>query len=93
VKSFARIHETNLKKQGMLGLTFQNKEDYDLVQEGDLVDVLGLKELAPGIPLEICLHHSEGSTDRFKANHTLNNNQIAWFRAGSALNLLRQENQ
>ncbi len=93
VKSFARIHETNLKKQGMLGLTFQNKEDYDLVQEGDLVDVLGLKELAPGIPLEICLHHSDGSTDRFKANHTLNNNQIAWFRAGSALNLLRQENQ
>ncbi|RLD97865.1 MAG: aconitate hydratase, partial [Bacteroidetes bacterium] len=93
VKSFARIHETNLKKQGMLGLTFQNKEDYDLVQEGDLVDVLGLKELAPEIPLEICLHHSDGSTDRFKANHTLNNNQIAWFRAGSALNLLRQENQ
>jgi len=93
VKSFARIHETNLKKQGMLGLTFQNKEDYDLVQEGDLVDVLGLKELAPGIPLEICLHHSDGSTNRFKANHTLNNNQIAWFRAGSALNLLRQENQ
>jgi aconitate hydratase len=93
VKSFARIHETNLKKQGMLGLTFQNKEDYELVQEGDLVDVLGLKELAPGLPLEICLHHSDGSSDRFKANHTLNQNQIAWFRAGSALNLIKQENQ
>ena len=93
VKSFARIHETNLKKQGMLGLTFQNKEDYDLVREGDLVDVLGLKELAPGLQLEICLHHSDGTTNRFKANHTLNQNQIAWFRAGSALNLIRQENQ
>ncbi|MCK4990883.1 MAG: aconitate hydratase, partial [Bacteroidales bacterium] len=93
VKSFARIHETNLKKQGMLGLTFQNKEDYDLVREGDLVDVLGLKELAPGLQLEICLHHSDGTSNRFKANHTLNQNQIAWFRAGSALNLIRQENQ
>jgi aconitate hydratase len=93
VKSFARIHETNLKKQGMLGLTFQNKEDYDLVREGDLVDVLGLKELAPGKALEIRLHHSDGSTDHFKAMHTLNNNQIDWFRAGSALNLIRQKNQ
>ncbi len=93
VKSFARIHETNLKKQGMLGLTFQNKEDYDLVREGDLVDVLGLKELAPGKALEIKLHHSDGSTDHFKAMHTLNNNQIEWFRAGSALNLIRQKNQ
>ena len=77
----------------MLGLTFQNKEDYDLVREGDLIDVLGLKELAPGVPLEICLHHSDGTSDSFKANHTLNENQIAWFRAGSALNLIRQENQ
>jgi aconitate hydratase len=93
VKSFARIHETNLKKQGMLGLTFQNKEDYDLVREGDLVDVSGLKELAPGKALEIRLHHSDGSTDHFKAMHTLNNNQIEWFRAGSALNLIRQKNQ
>jgi len=93
VKSFARIHETNLKKQGMLGLTFQNKEDYDLVQEGDLVDVLGLNELESGKPVEICLHHADGNTDRFKANHTLNNNQIAWFRAGSALNLIRKENK
>ncbi len=93
VKSFARIHETNLKKQGMLALTFQNKEDYDLVQDGDLVDVLGLKELAPDKPLEIRLHHADGSTDRFKANHTLNRNQIEWFKAGSALNLIKKENQ
>jgi aconitate hydratase len=93
VKSFARIHETNLKKQGMLGLTFQNKEDYELVREGDLVDVIELKELAPGVPVEIVLHHADGSTDRFQANHTLNENQILWFRAGSALNLIRQENQ
>jgi aconitate hydratase len=92
VKSFARIHETNLKKQGMLGLTFENKQDYELVQEGDLVDVLGLTELAPGKPLEIVLHHSDGSSDRFLANHTLNENQIQWFKAGSALNLIRQEN-
>jgi aconitate hydratase len=93
VKSFARIHETNLKKQGMLGLTFQNKEDYDLVKEGDSVDVIGLKELAPGIPLKIVLHHKDGSTHSFLANHTLNENQIEWFRAGSALNLIRQDNK
>jgi len=93
VKSFARIHETNLKKQGMLALTFQNKDDYDLVQEGDLVDVLGLKELAPGKPVEIRLHHPDGSTDRFNAEHTFNKNQIEWFKAGSALNLIKKENQ
>lgn len=93
VKSFARIHETNLKKQGMLGLTFQNKEDYDLVREGDLIDIVGLKELAPGKPVEIRLQHPDGTTDSFNANHTLNNNQIKWFTAGSALNLIRQENQ
>jgi len=93
VKSFARIHETNLKKQGMLALTFQNKEDYDLVQEGDLADVLGLAELAPGKALEINLQHRDGSTDRFFADHTLNKNQIEWFRAGSALNLIRRANR
>ena len=93
VKSFARIHETNLKKQGMLGLTFQNKEDYDLIREDDLIDVLGLKELEPGKSLEIRLNHSDGSTDSFLANHTLNHNQIQWFRAGSALNLIREENK
>jgi len=93
VKSFARIHETNLKKQGMLGLTFQNKDDYDLVHEGDLIDITGIKALAPGKPVEIVLNHSDGSTDRFLADHTLNNNQIKWFRAGSALNLIREENK
>jgi len=93
VKSFARIHETNLKKQGMLGLTFQNKDDYELVREEDLVDIIGLTELAPGKPVEIRLTHKDGTTDRFAANHTLNKNQIEWFKAGSALNLIREENR
>ncbi|TFH25295.1 MAG: aconitate hydratase, partial [Bacteroidia bacterium] len=93
VKSFARIHETNLKKQGMLGLTFRNKGDYELVREDDLIDVGGLKDLEPGKPLKIRLRHSDGTTDSFLADHTLNQNQILWFRAGSALNLIREENQ
>jgi aconitate hydratase len=93
VKSFARIHETNLKKQGMLALTFADRSDYDLVREDDVVDVLGLVSLEPGKPLEIILHHSDGTTDSFLANHSLNENQIGWFRAGSALNLIKQENQ
>ncbi len=93
VKSFARIHETNLKKQGMLGLTFQNKSDYELVREGDLIDIIGLKELAPAKAVEIRLHHTDGTRDSFMANHTLNENQILWFKAGSALNLIRQKNQ
>ncbi|MCP4311476.1 MAG: aconitate hydratase [Bacteroidetes bacterium] len=92
VKSFARIHETNLKKQGMLALTFQDKSDYDLVREDDTIDVSGLTSLAPGVPLEISLNHSDGTTHSFRANHTLNENQIGWFRAGSALNLIKQEN-
>jgi aconitate hydratase len=93
VKSFARIHETNLKKQGMLALTFDNKEDYELIRETDVVDVIGLKELAPGKPVEIRLHHQDGTTDSFLANHTLNENQIGWYRAGSALNLIKQQNK
>jgi len=93
VKSFARIHETNLKKQGMLALTFDNKEDYDLVREEDVVDVLGLKTLEPGKPVTIKLHHKDGTTDTLLANHSLNENQIAWFRAGSALNLIKQQNR
>jgi aconitate hydratase len=92
VKSFARIHETNLKKQGMLGLTFADKQDYELIREDDVVDVIGLKTLEPGKALDIVLHHADGSSDSFKANHTLNENQIKWFKAGSALNLIRQEN-
>jgi len=90
VRSFARIHETNLKKQGVLPLTFGNAADYGRVQQGDRVSVLGLADLAPGKPLEVVLHHADGGEDRFAAHHTLNAEQIAWFQAGSALNLLRR---
>lgn len=90
VRSFARIHETNLKKQGMLALTFVNKADYDLIQEDDSIDLLGLKELAPGKNLTIVLHHTDGSEDRFEVSHSYNVNQIEWFKAGSALNLIRK---
>jgi aconitate hydratase len=93
VRSFARIHETNLKKQGMLGLTFADKSDYDKVQEDDTIDVIGLNEFAPGKPLTVVLHHADGSTEEFKANHTYNENQIEWFKAGSALNLIREMNK
>ena len=93
VKSFARIHETNLKKQGILALTFRNSGDYDLVREDDTIDVLGLKQLEPGKPVEIRLHHADGSTDSFMADHSFNENQIRWFRAGSALNLIRKQNR
>ncbi|MFT2010658.1 aconitate hydratase [Pontibacter sp. 13R65] len=89
VKSFARIHETNLKKQGMLALTFANKEDYDLIEENDTIDILGLENFTPGEPLKVVLHHADGSMDTFSVNHTYNEGQIAWFRAGSALNLIR----
>jgi len=89
VKSFARIHETNLKKQGMLGLTFANKEDYNHIQEGDLFDIVGLTSFAPGQPLQVVLHHTDGTTHTFEANHTYNEGQISWFKAGSALNLIR----
>lgn len=85
-KSFARIHETNLKKQGMLALTFENKGDYDKIQEHDLISVVGLKDFAPGRNLEIIIHHEDGSTDSFQVQHTYNEQQIVWFRAGSALN-------
>ncbi len=89
VKSFARIHETNLKKQGMLGLTFANKIDYDLIEESDLIDILGLTDFQPGKPLQARLRHADGDTDLITLNHTYNEGQIAWFRAGSALNLIR----
>ncbi len=91
VKSFARIHETNLKKQGMLALTFQNPDDYDLVRQDDLVDILGFDEMAPGKPLEVVLKHADGTQDRFLVNHTYNEQQIEWVRAGSALNKIREE--
>lgn len=91
VRSFARIHETNLKKQGMLALTFANKPDYEKVQEDDQIDILGLTEFAPGRPLTLVLHHSDGSQDIIRANHTYNEQQIDWFRAGGALNVIRKE--
>ncbi len=93
VKSFARIHETNLKKQGMLGLTFANPSDYDKVQEDDSIDILGLTEFAPGTPLTVVLNHADGSSDEFTVNHTYNEGQIEWFKAGSALNLIKQQAQ
>ncbi|QJX47903.1 aconitate hydratase [Hymenobacter taeanensis] len=89
VKSFARIHETNLKKQGMLALTFANKADYDLIEEDDTIDILGLTSFAPGQPLQVRLHHADGDTDLITVNHTYNEGQIEWFKAGSALNLIR----
>ena len=91
VRSFARIHETNLKKQGMLALTFANPADYDKVQEDDTIDIVGLTEFAPGRPLEIVLHHADGSEDDFVVNHTYNEGQIEWFKAGAALNIIRQK--
>jgi len=90
VKSFARIHETNLKKQGMLALTFAKPGDYDLVREDDRIDILGLTTFRPGEPLSIVLKHSDGSRDEIQVNHTYNEQQIEWFRAGAALNLIRQ---
>lgn len=88
VKSFARIHETNLKKQGMLALTFANKADYELIQEDDVADILGLKHFAPGVPLTVVFHHADGTKDSVKALHSYNENQISWFKAGAALNLI-----
>ncbi len=92
VRSFARIHETNLKKQGVLALTFDNKADYEKVLEDDRIDVLGLADFAPGKQFTVVLHHTDGTTDEFKVNHTYNQNQIEWFKAGSALNLIRKMN-
>ncbi|HLK27417.1 MAG TPA: hypothetical protein VKT28_02465, partial [Puia sp.] len=91
VRSFARIHETNLKKQGMLALTFANKEDYDKVLEDDTIDILGLTDFTPGKPLIVVLHHKDGSTDHVTVNHTYNEPQIEWFKAGGALNVIRKQ--
>ena len=92
VKSFARIHETNLKKQGMLGLTFANEKDYDLIQEDDTFNFLDLNEFAPNKPLTLEIVHKDGSKDLIKLNHTYNENQIEWYKEGSALNLIKKEN-
>jgi aconitate hydratase len=91
VKSFARIHETNLKKQGMLGLTFIDKNDYEKVQEDDSIDIIGLTSFAPGQPLTIVLNHKDGSKDEFKVAHTYNQGQIEWFKAGAALNIIKAQ--
>jgi hypothetical protein len=91
VRSFARIHETNLKKQGMLALTFANPADYDKVREDDTVAITGLAGFAPGKPLTLVLTHADGSKDECKLNHSYNAEQIAWFKAGSALNIIKAE--
>ena len=91
VKSFARIHETNLKKQGMLGLTFANENDYDKIQEDDTFNFVDLKEFAPGKPLTLEIVHADDSKDNILLNHTYNASQIEWFQAGSALNLIKQQ--
>jgi aconitate hydratase len=89
VKSFARIHETNLKKQGMLALTFANPTDYDLIREDDSIDIVGLTSFMPGKPLEVVLNHNDGTAHTITVNHTYNEGQIMWFKAGSALNLIK----
>ena len=89
VKSFARIHETNLKKQGMLALTFANKEDYEKILEDDTIDINGLISFAPGISLELVLNHKDGSKETIEVNHSYNLQQIEWYKAGGALNVIR----
>ena len=90
-KSFARIHETNLKKQGMLALTFADKTDYDKIAEDDTIDINGLTQFTAGQPLTLVLTHKDGSVDTIKANHTYNQQQIEWFKAGGALNIIRKQ--
>ena len=89
VKSFARIHETNLKKQGMLALTFDNKADYDKILEDDKIDIEGLQAMAPGKKLQLVLNHKDGSNETIQVNHSYNDQQISWFQAGGALNIIR----
>ena len=91
VRSFARIHETNLKKQGMLALTFADRADYDKVKEDDSIDITGLTSFAPGKPLTVVLNHKDGTKDEIAVNHTYNDPQIEWFKAGGALNVIRKQ--
>ena len=91
VKSFARIHETNLKKQGMLGLTFANKDDYDKILEDDTIDIVGLTTFSPNVPLTLVLNHADGSKEEITVNHSYNAQQIDWFKAGGALNIIRRD--
>lgn len=92
-KSFARIHETNLKKQGMLALTFMDKADYNLIREDDVFDIAGLTAFTPGKPLDVIIRHKDGTSDKILAKHTYNSFQIEWFKAGSALNIIRENNR
>ena len=92
VKSFARIHETNLKKQGMLGITFNNESDYDLIMEDDTFNFIDLDNFSPKEQLTIEIIHSDGKSDIIKANHTYNDQQIEWYKEGSALNLIKKQN-
>lgn len=89
-RSFARIHETNLKKQGMLALTFANPEDYNLIQEQDRIDILGLQQFSPDVPLILVLHHIDGTSQEILAKHTYNDQQIVWFKSGSCLNFIKE---
>jgi aconitate hydratase len=93
VKSFARIHETNLKKQGVLTLTFMNKDDYNKIKEDDIIDIIGLEKFKAGSKVTIALNHSDGTKEEFLANHSYNQSQIEWFKAGSALNIIRKSNR
>ena len=90
-KSFARIHETNLKKQGILALTFENSDDYEKIKEDDKISISGLSDFAPDKSFECQLEHSDGSTEKIMLNHSYNLSQIEWFKAGSALNVLKNK--
>ena len=91
VRSFARIHEANLKKQGVLALTFANPDDYERILVDDTIDILGLADLAPGRPVTVRINHRDGRTDEIVTTHTMSDEHIAWFRAGSALNVLKSQ--
>jgi aconitate hydratase len=91
VKSFARIHETNLKKQGMLALTFADKNDYDKILEDDTLAIIGLTNFTPNVPLQMVLNHADGTSETINVNHSYNTQQIDWFKAGGALNIIRKE--
>ena len=90
-RSFARIHETNLKKQGVLALTFEDPADYEKVRDTDRISIRGLKDLAPGQPVTVVLHHVNGQDETIRCRHSFSTEQIEWFKAGAALNLLREE--
>jgi aconitate hydratase len=91
VRSFARIHEANLKKQGVLALTFADPADYDTIRSDDTIDIRGLTDLAPGKPVTVVVRHTDGSSHEIRTTHTMSEEHIEWFRAGSALNVLRQQ--